>query len=131
MKKYITLLALVVSTAIVAQGNKSVVSIERKPTGQNQTKYSGYQYVLSDDKFYEFKYTRSYSTDNNNFITKYLIYHPTTGRVVLTVRATHIPDEKKVVVDVEDPNGSIFSHINSEEIEYDSPSMAEFGFRGS
>ncbi len=97
----------------------------------SQTKYTGYEYDLSTDDYYPFKYTREYNEDGNVYKTIYKIYHPTKGHHAFTVTATHYKSEKKVKVDVEQAGGGIFAHIRDEETTYDTPSMKAFGFRGT
>lgn len=96
----------------------------------SQTKFTGYQYVLSSNDFISFKYTREYKTVGEQYVTIYKIYHPTKGYHAFTVTATHIKSDKKVKVDVEDAGGGVFAHINSEETTYKTPSLEPFGFRG-
>lgn len=99
-----------------------------KPT---QLFMTGYQYLLSTNNFISFKYSRTFSTSGDTFITKYKIYHPTKGTYILTITATHYKNEKKVEVVIEDTNGGIFSEINKEETAYETPTLDVFGFRGS
>lgn len=96
-----------------------------------QTKYTGYQYVLNDDEFYAFKYTREYQEEGDVYKTIYKIYHPTKGYHTITITATHYKSDKKVVVEVEDANGGIFASMNKEETTYETPSLDAFGFRGA
>lgn len=97
----------------------------------SQTKYTGYQYVVNDDDYYSFKYTREYKEEGNIYTTIYKIYHPTKGHHAITVTAVHNKSEKKVKVDIENAGGGIFAHINDEETTYETASMEPFGFRGS
>lgn len=96
-----------------------------------QTKFSGYQYLVSSDSYLAIKYTRSYTNTSDTFKTVYKIYHPTKGHHAITITATHIKSQKSITVDVEDAGGGIFSHINSESTKYEEPSMEWFGFRGA
>ena len=96
-----------------------------------QTLMTGYQYLMSTNNFTSFKYSRTFSTSGDNFVTKYKIYHPVKGTYILTITATHYKSDKKVEVVIEDTNGGIFSEINKEETTYETPSLATFGFRGS
>jgi hypothetical protein len=88
-------------------------------------------YVMNIDDYVSFKYTRSYSTSGNNFVTTYQVYSPTNGRLYQIITATHIVSESKIVVDIKDANGGIFAHINKEQTTYDTPTLEAFGFRGS
>lgn len=96
----------------------------------SQTKFTGYEYVMSDDDYYPFKYTREYKEDGDTYKTIYKIYHPTKGHHAITVTATHTKSDNKVVVDIEEAGGGLFAHMNKEETTYDTPSMEPFGFRG-
>lgn len=98
---------------------------------QKQVMYKGYQYNVNDDEFYAFKYTRTYTTSNDGYLTVYKIYNPKNGRIVITVNARHILSEKKIVVEVKNPNGGIFSDVCKEETSYTSASLKPFGFRGA
>ena len=102
-----------------------------KKTTSTQTLMTGYQYLMSTDNFTSFKYSRTFSTSGENFITKYKIYHPIKGTYILTITATHFKNDKKVEVVIEDTKGGIFSEINKEQTTYETPSMSTFGFRGS
>ena len=102
-----------------------------KKTTTAQTLMTGYQYLMSTDNFTSFKYSRTFSTSGDNFITKYKIYHPIKGTYILTITARHFKNDKKVEIVIEDTKGGIFSEINKEETTYETPSMATFGFRGS
>lgn len=95
-----------------------------------QTLYTGYQYVMNNDAFYAFKYSRAYSETGDDFVTTYTIYESTKGYAYITITATHHKSTKNVEVSVDDANGGIFSNINSEETTYDTPSLQPFGFRG-
>lgn len=100
-------------------------------TKSGQTLYTGYQYVVADDEYYDFKYSRKYSGSVDEFVTTYTIYHPTKGYAYITITAKHYRSMKKVVVSVDFANEGILSHINSEETTYETPSIDPFGFRGS
>lgn len=102
-----------------------------KTNSESQAFYTGYEYVLNDNDFYPFKYTRSYSGSGNEFVTTYTIYHPTKGYAAYTVTATHFKTERKVVVSIDDAGGGLLAHINSEETTYETPSLTSFGFRGA
>ena len=119
--KTITLLALLVLTSQVFGQKKKTVDI----------KLSGREYVLSEDEYVPFKYTRNFSAVGNDFVTTYEIYNPRTGRLFQIIKATHFISVKKIVVDIQDANGGIFAHINTEETTYNVPSLEPFGFRGS
>jgi hypothetical protein len=125
MRKIILALTIGLVATFIAYGQSA------KKTTTGQTLMTGYQYLMSTDNFTSFKYSRTYSTSGDNFITKYKIYHPIKGTYILTITATHYKDDKKVEVVIEDANGGIFSEINKEETTYEAPSMAMFGFRGS
>jgi len=96
----------------------------------SQTKFTGYAYILSSDEYIAIKYTRSYSGSGDEFLTKYVIFHPTKGYAWMTVTATHNKSSKTIKVGIDDTNESIFSHINDEETNYETASLAPFGFRG-
>ena len=101
-----------------------------KKATPTQTLMTGYQYLMSTNNFTSFKYSRTFSTSGDNFITKYKIYHPTKGTHILTITGTHFKNDKKVEVVTEDADGGIFAEINKEETTYETPSLATFGFRG-
>ncbi|MDP2303662.1 MAG: hypothetical protein Q8N03_14685 [Ignavibacteria bacterium] len=94
-----------------------------------QTKYTGY-FCTGLNKLTSIKYTREYTQVADTFITTYKIYDPTYG-YYLNITATHYKPEKKIVVSLDDVTVSIGGHINTEEIEYETPSMKIFGRRGS
>lgn len=96
-----------------------------------QTKLSGSLYLLSSNKYVPLKYTRTYRTSGDEFLTKYTIYHPKKGYAWMTVTATHNKIDKSVKVSVEDTNDGIFSQIHDEETIYETPTMEPFGFRGN
>lgn len=96
-----------------------------------QTKYTGYQYVVNQDDYYSFKYTREYKEEGNVYTTIYKIYHPAKGHHVITITATHDKSQKEVKVDIENAGGGIFAHINDENSSYDIASLEPFGFRGA
>lgn len=91
---------------------------------------TGLVYDLKSDDYYSIKYNRKYSGTDNEFVTKYTIYHPTKGYAWMTVTATHDKMKKEIKVSVDDTNEGIFSHINDEEIKYDSASIEPIGSRG-
>jgi hypothetical protein len=97
---------------------------------KKQTLLTGYQYHFDQDKYYPFKYSRSFSNVNDSFITTYKIYDPSNGKYVYTIVATHDKENRKVTVEVRDATEDMFNHICTEEITYDSLSMQPFGYRG-
>ena len=98
---------------------------------QSQTKYTGYQYSVNHDAYYEFKYTREYEEGRDTYTTVYKIYHPTKGRHIITITAVHNKPNKKIKVDIETPGGGILARIRSEEISYEVASIEPFGRRGT
>lgn len=125
MRKFILTLTVGFLTTFMTYGQAS------KKVATSQVLMTGYQYLMSKNDFTSFKYSRILSAFGDNFITKYKIYHPVTGKYFLTITATHYKSEKKVEVVVEDANGGIFSDINKEETTYEIPTLAPFGFRGA
>ena len=121
LKTTLTLSVLVTALTVFANPTKTF----------GQTKYTGYQYVMNDDDYYSFKYTREYKEEGNVYTTIYKIYHPTKGYHTIKITATHYKFENKVKVDVKDAGGGIFAHINDEETTYETASMEPFGFRGT
>jgi hypothetical protein len=91
---------------------------------------TGYQYRLSRDSYTSFKYSRVYSSADGEFITTYKIFHPANGRYVYTVIATHNKIEQTVKVLIKDTSGGIFSRVNDESTDYETPSLSPFGIRG-
>jgi hypothetical protein len=105
-----------------------IVSIAK---AQKQSWYKGYQYYASDESSYEFKYTRKYIVVNDDFLTIYNVYSLKIGRIVRIITAKHIVKEKKVVVEIKDAKGGVFSKLNEEECSYKNLSLKPFGFRGT
>ncbi|GAB3724076.1 hypothetical protein GCM10027594_05190 [Hymenobacter agri] len=77
------------------------------------------------------RYTRSYLGSNGVFVTTYKLYHPVKGTHALTITATHYKNDQKVVVEINDTSGSIFSEINKQETSYEGTPLSPFGFRGT
>jgi hypothetical protein len=100
---------------------------QQKKTNQ---KYSGYHYLLSNGIFIDLKYTKSYSTSDEGFVTTYKVYHPTKGTLLHTVTATHKKEEKKVEVISKEAHGGILADENLESITYKEPSINPFGRNG-
>lgn len=96
----------------------------------SQTLYTGYQYLLSSDDYTPFRYTKKYVNASGVYKTIYSLYHPIKGTVAIIITVKHYKAEKKVVVEINDNSGSVFSFINKEEMTYSTPSMKLFGFRG-
>ncbi|MDG3582951.1 hypothetical protein [Galbibacter pacificus] len=107
----------------------TLMMISAKCAAQNR--YTGYEYDLNYDDYYEFKYTREYKEEGNIYTTIYKIFHPTKKQHIYTITAVHYKSEKRIKVNVDKAGGGIFAHINDEEITYDNPSLKPFGFRGS
>lgn len=97
----------------------------------SQTTLSGFAYLLSSDDYIAIKYTREYSNSGDNFVTKYVINHPTKGFPWIKVTATHNKVAKTVNVSVDDTNEGFFSNINEEKSDYETASLEPFGFRGA
>ena len=125
MKKILLTLTIGLFATFITYGQTT------KKAATTQSLMTGYQYLMSSNNFTSFKYSRTYSTSGDNFITKYKIYHPTKGTHILTIIATHFKSDQKVEVVTEDANGGIFAEMNKEQTTYETPSLAAFGFRGS
>ena len=93
--------------------------------------HTGYQYLTRTNQSTPFRYTRSFHGSGPVFTTIYKLYHPTRGTHFLTITAIHDKAAQKVVVEVADTKGSIFSPINQEETTYESAPVTGFGFRGA
>lgn len=59
---------------------------------------TGYQYLMSRNEYVKFKYSRSFSRQDGEYISIYKIYHPIKGNHTLTITATHSKNEQKVTV---------------------------------
>lgn len=90
----------------------------------------GLIYVLKTDEYIPVKYSKKYTKTTNEFITKYIILHPTKGYPWLTVTAVHNRSTKTIKVNIDDLRGSVFSHITDEIISYEIASGSLLGFRG-
>jgi hypothetical protein len=124
MRKTVSFLMLVILTVPVLYGQG------KKAGTQGPALMTGYQYLLSRNDYTAFKYSRTYSTAADNFITVYKIYHPVSGAHFITITATHHKSSKTVEVVVEEAGGGILGEINKEHINYETPTMSIFGFRG-
>jgi TonB family protein len=92
---------------------------------------TGSQYLTHTGRSTAFRYTRTFRATGPVFTTVYKLYHPTRGTHFLTIAAAHDKAAKKVVVEVADMQGSIFSQINQEETTYEGAPVTGFGFRGA
>lgn len=94
--------------------------------------FKGQQRIYNDYGVsnYNTLYSRTMYEGEGQYITVYKVYSLSREHIV-TIKATHQKDIKKVSVSVVDPNGGVFSHINTEETDYEEPSMGPFGIRGS
>jgi len=99
--------------------------------GQKKIYLTGYQFLTSTGQYTSFKYTREYSGSGDEFLTTYTIYHPAKGTPSVIIKATHNVSQKKITVTVEDANGGMFAHINTEEKTYTTPSLEPFGIGGA
>jgi len=86
----------------------------------------GYEYTLEENKFYPINYLRTYSHSDSLFTTTYSIYSPKGSVLLYTIIAMHRKSDKRIFVDVMNSNVSNYP-INSEETEYDIPSLNPFG----
>jgi|SRR5690606_883694 len=96
----------------------------------SQTLLKGSFYDLGINDYISIKYKRIFKLKGTNYITSYVIYHPEKGYEWITVTASHNPSDKTIKVSVDDAGGGIFSHINDENITYQSTSLKPFGKRG-
>ncbi|WP_160328230.1 energy transducer TonB [Solirubrum puertoriconensis] len=77
------------------------------------------------------RYTRTLRQTGGRYITVYRILHPRSGAPALLITATHNPIDKTIRVEIEAAGGGLFTHINTETLEYDEPPRGAFGFRGA
>jgi hypothetical protein len=92
----------------------------------------GYKQIFSanGNAAYKLRFTKTYSHSGDTYVTFYKIYSLTDSRPSIYIKATHIKSNKHIVVDVEEAGGGIFSHLNTEETDYDTPSLKLFGIAG-
>ena len=106
---------------------KSVLAKQNDAPG---TFHKGLEYVVNDDDYYSFKYTRIYSHIGSDYFTVYTIYHPKKGYAWLHIIVEHSKPEKRVVVKIEDAGGGVLSALHEEETTYTIPSLQHFGNSG-
>lgn len=97
-----------------------------------QQKNKGYQVVIDEygKNVYNITYTRTSYSSEGYYFTVYNVYN-LKGRLIIEVKAKHQKNAKKVTVEVRDPNGGVFSRINTEEGDYEIPSLEPFGNTGN
>jgi hypothetical protein len=79
----------------------------------------------------KFEYSASTIFSNGVYKTIYRIFKPGSSTNRYTITASHLKDEKKVIVEVKDERYLLSAMNGKEETTYDSPSLKLFGFRGN
>ncbi|MCQ6957730.1 hypothetical protein [Mucilaginibacter aquariorum] len=100
---------------------------------QQITKHLAYRQTITSyqNKVIKLSYSKKYlNPDDSVFITKYTVYN-ISGKPYVYINANHNKKNRHITVDVVDAHGGIFSHIHTEEYDYQEPTEKYFGISGS
>lgn len=98
----------------------------------SQQKMKGYQVIINDfgKKVLNTTYTRTLLSDESGYKTLYKVYN-LKNELVVIIEADHNPNEKEVIVEVKNPNGGVFTRVNTEKGNYETASLKPFGNMGN
>ncbi|OQP44182.1 hypothetical protein A4H97_33570 [Niastella yeongjuensis] len=96
-----------------------------------QTRFAGYLYTVQTGFKEKFEYSAVTIFSDGVYKTIYRIFKPGSSTNRYTITASHLKDEKKVIVEVKDERYLLSAMNGKEETTYDSPSLRLFGFRGN